>query len=209
LYYGFFVQEGVMAGDKQIKDEGNRERKRRETLARIAETGLRLFITNGYENTTLEAIAEAVGISRRTFFYYFKSKEEVILAWQSIFTQQIRAAVVAEPSDQPPIEAVKNALLKLTAGYHSDQSIVLDRVIRSSETLMTASHAKYIAQEQAIFEALCEKWPQAKRRKSLRYVAMAAVGALRLAIDAWSNDNGRRPPSVYLRESFANLKSAF
>jgi AcrR family transcriptional regulator len=198
-----------MTGDKQFKDEGNRERKRRETLARIAETGLRLFITNGYENTTLEAIAEAVGISRRTFFYYFKSKEEVILAWQSIFTQQIRAAVVAEPSDQPPIEAVKNALLKLTAGYHSDQSIVLDRVIRSSETLMTASHAKYIAQEQAIFEALCEKWPQAKRRKSLRYVAMAAVGALRLAIDAWSNDNGRRPPSVYLRESFANLKSAF
>ena len=64
------------------KKEGLRERKRLETLRRIAETGLKLFIAHGYEGTTLEAIAEAAGISRRTFFYYFKSKEEVLLAWQ-------------------------------------------------------------------------------------------------------------------------------
>lgn len=200
------MRKSVIAGDNGA-DESVRERKRRETLARIAETGLRLFIANGYEHTTLEAIAEAAGISRRTFFYYFKSKEEILLAWQSHFTQLIRAAVIAEPSDQSPIDAVKNALLKLTANYDSDESIALDRVIRSSEALMSASHAKYIAQEQAIFEALCVKWPQAKRRKSLRYVAMIAVGAFRLAIDAWSNDKGKRSPAAYLRESFANLQS--
>ncbi|MDR6659367.1 AcrR family transcriptional regulator [Tardiphaga robiniae] len=198
-----------MPASEQSKDPGVRERKRRETLARIAEVGLRLFITKGYENTTLEAIAEAAGISRRTFFYYFKSKEEIILVWQSTFTQLIRAAVVAEPSDQKPIDAVRNALTKLTAAFDSDQSIIMDRVIRSSETLMSASHAKYVAQEQAIFEALCEKWPQARRRKSLRYVAMVAVGAFRLAIDAWSSDGGKRAPAAYLRESFAALRTAF
>jgi AcrR family transcriptional regulator len=198
-----------MTDVKDVKEDGTRERKRRETLARIAETGLRLFITNGYANTTLEAIAEAAGISRRTFFYYFKSKEDIILVWQSNFTNLIRAAVIAEPSDQTPIDAVKNALLKLTSSYHSDQSIVLDRVIRSSPALVSASHAKYVAQEQAIFEALCAKWPQAKHRKSLRMVAMVTVGAFRLAVDAWSNDDGKRPPSTYLREMFATLESTF
>ncbi len=64
------------------REEGLRERKRRETLHRIAEQGLKLFLSNGYEATTLDAIAEAAGISRRTFFYYFKSKEEILLAWQ-------------------------------------------------------------------------------------------------------------------------------
>ena len=54
----------------------------RKTLERIAETGLKLFSRNGYEATTLDAIAEAAGISRRTFFYYFKSKEEILLDWQ-------------------------------------------------------------------------------------------------------------------------------
>lgn len=135
-----------VAADDKVAEEGLRERKRRETLARIAEAGLKLFMTNGYEETTLEAIAEAAGISRRTFFYYFKSKEEILLAWQSHFTQLIRAAVIAEPSDQSPIDTVKNALLKLTGNYNSEQSLALDRVIRSSPALISASHAKYIAQ---------------------------------------------------------------
>jgi hypothetical protein len=45
-------------------------------------SGLKLFVANGYEATTLEAVAAAAGISRRTFFHYFKSKEELLLAWQ-------------------------------------------------------------------------------------------------------------------------------
>mgnify|MGYP006182937953 CR=1 FL=1 len=62
--------------------EGLRERKRRATRQRIAEVGLQLFLTNGYESTTLDAIAAEAGISRRTFFSYFKSKDDVILSWQ-------------------------------------------------------------------------------------------------------------------------------
>ena len=41
---------------------------------------LKLFVKNSYDGTTLDAIAQAAGISRRTFFYYFKSKEDVLLA---------------------------------------------------------------------------------------------------------------------------------
>ena len=78
------------------KKEGLRERRRRETLRRIADTGLRLFLRNGYEATTLDAIAEEAGISRRTFFYYFKSKEEIILVWQSGFAEAIRRVVLEQ-----------------------------------------------------------------------------------------------------------------
>src|ERR1700676_83130 len=96
------------------KKEGRRERKRLETLRRIAETGLKLFIANGYEATTLEAIAEAAGISRRTFFYYFKSKEEILLAWQGGgFEEAICPAMLGESPNQPPLAAARNCLLKL------------------------------------------------------------------------------------------------
>ncbi len=196
-----------MAGDDS-KDIGLRERKRRETLARITETGVSLFLSNGYDSTTLEMVAEAAGISRRTFFYYFKSKEEIILAWQSNFTTLIREAILAQPSDIPPLEVVENALRLLVIGFDPKQSIALDSVLRKNETLRAARNAKYIAQEQAVFEALCEKWPQPKRRNSLRFVAMLSIGAFRLAIDAWSEDNGRRPPLHHLREAFASLRHA-
>jgi AcrR family transcriptional regulator len=191
------------------KKEGLRERRRRETLRRIADTGLRLFLRNGYEATTLDAIAEEAGISRRTFFYYFKSKEEIILVWQSGLAESIRRAVLEQSTRQTPLDAVKSALVGLTISYESDQArkqmMEIDRFIRSNETLRAREATKYAQQEQAVFEALCAMWPQPKRRQALRVVAMISIGAFRLAIDRWSQDEGKRPFAAYLRDCFANI----
>lgn len=189
------------------EQEGLREKKRRETLQRIAETGLKLFVANGFDATTLDAIAEAAGVSRRTIFYYFKSKEEILLAWQSGVPEIIRTAVLQEATDQAPLDAVRNAFLKLAAGYGSEHMIVIDRLLRSTEQLRASKHAKYVLQEQALFEALCQLWPQPKRRNGLRLVAMASVGAMRLAIESWAEAGGKQPVEKYLRDAFADLKT--
>ncbi|MDR6659366.1 AcrR family transcriptional regulator [Tardiphaga robiniae] len=202
------MQERVIVGRKKVR-EGSRERKKRATLKHVADTALRLFLANGYESTTLEAIAETARISRRSLFYYFRSKEEIILIGQSGYAEIVRTAVIAQSSEQAPLDAVKRALLQLAESSHSVQDIVIDKLLRSNETLRGARHAKHIAQEQAVFEALCEKWPDSRRRQSLRYVAMVAIGTLRLATDAWSQDNGKRRLSIYLRRAFADLQTAF
>jgi AcrR family transcriptional regulator len=192
------------------KEEGLRQRKRRETLRRIAEQGLKLFLTNGYEATTLEAIAEAAGISRRTFFYYFKSKEAILLAWQNGgYTETIRTAVLEQPTKQSPLNAVTNALLGLTIRFQADykHGKAIEQLMCMNETLRIRQQAKYMEQEEAVFEALCQMWPQPKRRPALRMVAMMSIGALRVAIDNWSRDQGKRPISIYLKETFADLKS--
>jgi AcrR family transcriptional regulator len=192
------------------KEEGLRERKRRETLHRITEQGLRLFLTNGYEATTLDAIAEAAGISRRTFFYYFKSKEEILLAWQDGgFTETLRAAVLEQSTKQSPLNAVKNALLELTIRFQADykQTRAIERLMCANESLRLRHQARYVEKEQAVFDALCQMWPQPKRQPALRVVAMMSIGALRLAIDNWNRDQGKRPIATYLKEAFADLKS--
>ena len=193
------------------KEEGLRERKRRETLHRIAEQGLKLFLTHGYEATTLDAIAEAAGISRRTFFYYFKSKEEILLAWQDGgFTETLRAAVLEQSTKQSPLSAVKNALLGLTISFQADykQARAMEGLMCANESLRIRHQAKYVEKEQAVFDALCQMWPQPKRQPALRIVAMMSIGALRLAIDNWNRDQGKRPMSIYIKEAFADLKSA-
>jgi AcrR family transcriptional regulator len=192
------------------KEEGLRERKRRETLRRIAEQGLKLFLTRGYEATTLDAIAEAAGISRRTFFYYFKTKEEILLAWQDGgFTETLRAAVLEQSTKQSPLNAVKNALLELTIRFQFDykQTRVIERLMCANESLRIRHQARYVEKEQAVFDALCQMWPQPKRQAALRIVAMMSIGALRLAIDNWNRDQGKRPIAIYLKEVFADLKS--
>ena len=190
------------------KKEGRRERKRLETLRRIAETGLKLFIAHGYEGTTLEAIAEAAGISRRTFFYYFKSKEEVLLAWQgSGFVEALRPAMLEESPHQAPLDAVRHCLLKLISRYETKESIIVDRLLRSTEALRARKQAVYVDMEQALLGAMCELWPEPKRRASLRIVAMVSIGAMRLAVETWRQENGKRSLAKYLRESFATLKA--
>src|SRR5277367_4299816 len=193
--------------DISTKNEGLRERKKRETLQRIAETGLKLFIARGYEGTTLEAIAEAAGISRRTFFYYFKSKEEVLLAWQgSGFVEALRPAMLEESPHQAPLDAVRHCLLKLISRYETKESIIVDHLLRSTEALRARKQAVYVDMEQALLGAMCELWPEPKRRASLQIVAMVSIGAMRLAMETWRQENGKRSLAKYLRESFATLK---
>src|SRR5215470_11360629 len=56
-----------------------RERKKRLAQATIEETALRLFLQQGYEQTSIQDIADVVMMSPRTFFRYFASKEEVLV----------------------------------------------------------------------------------------------------------------------------------
>ena len=190
------------------KKESRREQKRQETLKRISEKGLELFIANGYEGTTLEAIAAAAGISRRTFFYYFKSKDEVLLASQGGgFIEALRPSLLDESPEQAPFVAVRSCLSKLVSRYETKESIIIDRLLQSTEALRARKQAIFVQMEETVFAALCELWPQQKRRATLRLVAMVSMGAMRVAMEGWRQDGGKRPLANYLQENFAALEA--
>ena len=189
---------------------GLRERKRRETSERIIEKGLRLFVKHGYDGTTLDAIADAAGISRRTFFYYFKSKEDVLLAaHDSGFREALRPTMLAESADQAPIDAVQKCLIKLASRHETKDSVVFDRLMQSTEALRARKEAGFVETERILFEAMCELWPAPSRRDGLRLVAMIAMGTLRLALDKWKQNDAAQPLAHYIRQGFALLAQQF
>jgi AcrR family transcriptional regulator len=192
------------------RPQGMRERKRRETSERIVEKGLKLFVKNGFEATTLDAIAQAAGISRRTFFYYFKSKEDILLAaHDSGFREALRPAMLDESSDQAPIDAARNCLIKLASRYETKESIVFDRLMESTEALRARKEAVFVETEQILLAAMCELWPAPGRRDGLRLVAMVAMGTLRLALDKWRQNDVAHPLAYYVRQSFTLLAKQF
>ena len=115
--------------------------------------------------------------------------------------------MLEQSTDQTPLDAVRNCLLQLISRYETKESIVVDGLMRSTEALRTRKQAVFVEMEQTVFAALCELWPQPKRRGSLQMVAMVSIGAMRLAIESWRQENGKRPLAKYLRESFATLKA--
>jgi len=207
-YNGFLLMPEISQAPDADPNEGLRERKRRETHQRIAEVGQRLFLTDGYDATTLDAIAAEAGISRRTFFSYFKSKDDIILYWQQADSAELFAELRASSPDMAPLDAVRDVMMRRIARYTSEQMTAVDKLMRSSESLLARKQAYYGQQEQALFETLCEIWRQPGRRSELRLVAMASIGAMRLALQAWREQDGERAPvAQFLGEAFERLKS--
>src|SRR6201996_2613672 len=142
-----------------------RDRKRRLTLERIAEVGLKLFLENGYESTTLDAIAAASGISRRTFFYYLKSKEDVLMAHESgNFPNALRPTFLKQSPKQSPIDAARKTFLALASMYETKESILADQILRSIDTLRLRKEALVGQMEDVLAEAMYELWPGPARR---------------------------------------------
>ena len=188
--------------------EGLRERKQRETRQRIAELALRLFLDHGYDGTTLDAIASAAGISRRTFFSYFKSKDAIILFGMEADSAELIAELLKTSPDMPPLDAVRDVMVKRIARYTTEEMTAIDNLMLSSESLLARKQAFYAKQEQALFLALREVWRQPERQTALRMVAMASVGAMRLALQAWREQSGKRKPAAqFLRDAFDSLRT--
>lgn len=190
----------------EAQAEGLRARKRRQTRERIVAAALALFLEHGYEATTIDAIADAADIARRTFFHYFDGKEAIIAALHGDAEEAFRRALAAVPKHLRPIEAIHAALRGMIASYASDQAIAIDRFMRSTELLRARKQANYERQERELFAALRERWTGAKREPGLRAAAMIGIGAMRLASERWSEDEARRPLEQYLDEVFAAVR---
>src|SRR5438067_11561133 len=99
-----------------------RERKKRLAQATIEETALHLFQQQGYEQTSIQDIADAVMMSSRTFFRYFASKEDVLLEpMHAIQGEGLRFLQHAAPTESQ--HAALRAALEYLASLYQQQRV--------------------------------------------------------------------------------------
>jgi len=188
------------------KGAGLRARKNQARRRRIAEESLRLYVGQGYENTTLAAIAAASGISPRTLYLHFRTKEDTLKYWQEGFVNDLPGIMSSEAADQGPLQAARNSLLRLSAEQDLRQAATVDALLESNVTLAAHKQAMFLRLEQTMFGCLCRMWP-AILNEELKTTAMVAVGALRLAMQTWRDEGARLPIYGYLIVEFARLET--
>jgi AcrR family transcriptional regulator len=184
---------------------GLRERKRAETHARIQAEAIRLFLERGFETTTLDDIAEAADVSRRTLFHYFESKEEIVLSARADFPNIIAEAIGRRPPGEPLLDMVENALIDTATRYGSTQTRDLSRLIRDTPALSAGEQAKYEHVERALAKALAGRKNLPEIDTACRVTAATAIGILKLAVEAWlaGSDSG---PEKNFRAAFDALR---
>ncbi|WP_326690600.1 MULTISPECIES: TetR family transcriptional regulator [unclassified Streptomyces] len=89
---------------------GLRERKKQRTRDALVLAAHQLFVTQGYDATTVDQIADAVEVSQRTFFRYFANKEEVALFVQDMTERRFFEGVCARPPSEAPLECLRRTL---------------------------------------------------------------------------------------------------
>jgi AcrR family transcriptional regulator len=116
---------------------GLRERTRRAVRADIGTVGMRLFLDQGFDATTMEQIATEVGISRRSLFRYFATKEDIVLGNLGEIGLAARTALQSRPAAQPPWEALRAAfdVVVEQPGYSPEQALLISRMFHDAPSL--------------------------------------------------------------------------
>lgn len=164
--------------------EGLRERKRRETRKRIAVEAFKLFKERGYNAVTVDQIAEAANVSKRTFFDYFPSKDDVVGTWQDSFVTALADAVSARPAGEPIGTVVEESMIDALMMSIPPDAEFINELIESTPSLRVRNQYKYVELEWALVAALTERFPD-KSALKLKVFGMVAVGMLRLGVEEW------------------------
>ena len=77
--------------------------RQRETRTRIAEAALGLFVSHGFEETTIDQIADTAGVNRRTVFRHFATKEAILFDHLAVKRDYAMRRLEERPHDEPPL----------------------------------------------------------------------------------------------------------
>ena len=167
---------------------GLRERRKRLTAAELEAAAYRLFGERGFDAVTVDDIAAEADVSRRTFFRYFASKEDVLLADHFVQLARLREAIAARPPDEPIVTALRNALLSLTGDFDDRKEMIIlrGRLMRDTPSLQARSLVHQKLWEDAMQEMVAARLgvdPVADLRPGL--VSATTLAAMRVAFTNW------------------------
>ncbi|MET8575987.1 helix-turn-helix domain-containing protein [Streptomyces sp. NPDC005012] len=219
-----------LMSEKSTAGGGLRERKKRATRAALTEAAIRLAAEHGAEKVTVEAISAAAGVSVRTFFNYFDTRDDVFVLTDAEAGARIRRALLDAPPALTPLEALQGALAAelAEAEHHHDLWRLHAEVLRATPHLLVRLLGAHAADETELAEAIAARIrpdtapeppapPEAAapaasdedRRKELdlypRLLAAVAVTALRISVEHWCARPDERAVRDVFRETFALL----
>src|SRR3974390_889971 len=116
-----------------------RERNKARARAEIADAALRLFFDRGFEGVTVDEIVSAAGVSRRTFFRYFETKEDALLADYPELNARLSEALEVTTPDHA-MDAIRAGLHGMADWYieRSDAVLARSKVIRDTSMNVAA-----------------------------------------------------------------------
>lgn len=190
------------------------ERKRQLVSNELTEAALQLLASRGYDAVTVDEIVAAAGVSRRTFFRYFASKEDVVVQFLADLGAGMRAELAARPGAERPSAALRHAVGAGLAACadrsdHAERALRVVRLILRTPALL----ARFMERQAGWREELAE---ELARRLGLdagtdlypRLAAGMALSAFDTVLRRWSESEGTEDPTALTDRAFTLIAPA-
>jgi AcrR family transcriptional regulator len=182
------------------RSPGLRERTRNAVQWEIAESAGSLFVEQGYEETTIDDVAAAVGMSKRSVFRYFDTKEDLVLGKFDALADAMLAGLRARPADESIWKSLC-AMLKFLVPHIDSQgrdavTAPLQRLIFATPVLLAGYLERQHQVQKSVVTTLRERAEEAGQTVATddptpRVLTAAAFGCLMVAQQAWLEDESK------------------
>ena len=171
-----------------------------------------LFAEQGFEGTTVDEIAAAAGMSRRTFFRYFTGKEELVLEQLVKSAGAVADALAGRPVDEPAWAALR-AAFQVTVQIqeeHADTTRRLLRMLGDEPALRSVLSERRRQWEGLLAPHVAARLPKRSSARGpdprARAVAASAIACLETAQELWADHPNARL-STLLDQAMASVAS--
>jgi AcrR family transcriptional regulator len=176
---------------------GRRERKKLATHNALRTAALELSLTHGVDNVTIEQIADAADVSVRTFFNYFSSKEQAVVAGESVTSEAMIENLKSRPPDEPILSSLRHVVLGLGTVIPNRERVAQLRLVRRTPALLPHQLAAYEATEHALAQVIATRTgTDVGTDLYPALVAATVVSALRVAVTHWLNADTTGPDDL-------------
>ncbi|MXP23519.1 TetR family transcriptional regulator [Gordonia sp. HNM0687] len=179
---------------------------------RISACALELFDDHGYDGVSVEEIAGRAGVSQRTVFRYFASKDEIVLQYERSLLDRLRDALERRPSDEGPVTALTRAYIETSSTPSDMRGWVRQRgkLLASSSYLKSRTNGEIVNSVADLSEILARRRDSDGGRAIELRVIASAVSAV--AYDVWQSwvegETGTNPADA-LADAFAILTASW
>jgi AcrR family transcriptional regulator len=181
-----------------VRDDGSsglRERTRRAVRAEIGGVAMRLFLELGFDATSMEQIAREAGISRRSLFRYFSTKEDIVLGNLVEAGLAAKEALEARPASESPWEALRAALESLAGDpeYSPERNLKIAKMLYGTPSLRASHFEKQLRWQELLVPNIQMRLDAATGAAPdlrARAIVACALTCLDVATEIWTRRDG-------------------
>ncbi len=183
----------------------------------LSAAAMRLFSTKGYEGTTVDEIAAAAGVARRTFFRHFRSKEEAIFPDHNDTLVRVQSVLDGAEPQEHPLDTVCRGITEVLRMYAESPRVSVERYRLTREVPALREHeiASVARYDRLFTRYLLGHFDEAAHRASdddpllAEVAASAVVAAHNHVLRRWLRAGGKGDVEAQLERAFGVIRATF